>query len=164
MRPTDRRAPRAADIELTLADGSLYSQRGRVNLVERAVDPTTGTLGLELLFANPDLLLRPGQYGRTRLLLETRTGALVVPQRAVQELQGIYSVALVDESNKVAFRTVKVGIRDGSLWVIEEGLKPGERVVVEGLQRIQDGMTVAAKPAPAAAPESAGTQPVGEGR
>ena len=141
----------------------MYQHTGRVNLVERAVDPTTGTLGLELLFPNPDLLLRPGSYGRTRLLLETKTAALLVPQRAVQELQSIYSVALVDASNKVAFRTVKVGLRVGSLWVVEEGLKQGERVVVEGLQRIQDGMTVVAKPAPTA-PESGAAQPAGEAK
>jgi membrane fusion protein (multidrug efflux system) len=157
--PQTGRAPRGADIQLTLADGSVYAQTGRVNLVDRAVDPTTGTLGLELAFPNPNLLLRPGQYGRTRLLLETKTGALLVPQRAVQELQSIYSVAVVDASNKVAFRTVKVGLRVGSLWVIEEGVKQGDHVVVEGLQRIQDGMTVVAKPAPAAAPAAA---PAGE--
>jgi membrane fusion protein (multidrug efflux system) len=109
------------------------------------------------------MLLRPGQYGRTRLLLETKAGALLVPQRAVQELQSIYSVALVDSSNKVAFRTVKAGLRYGSLWVIDEGLKPGEKVVVEGLQRIQDGMTVVAKPAPAA-PEAAATAPASEAK
>ena len=108
------------------------------------------------MFPNPDLLLRPGQYGRARMLLETKAGALLVPQRAVQELQNLYSVAVVDADNKVAFRNVKVGPRVESLWVIEDGLKPGERVVVEGLQRIQDGMTVAAKPAPAA---RAGRQP-----
>jgi len=162
--PRTGEAPRGADIQLTLADGGLYSHTGRVNLVDRAVDPTTGTLGIELAFPNPDLLLRPGQYGRTRLLLETRTGALLIPQRAVQELQSIYSVALVDASNKVSFRTVKVGLRVGSLWVIEDGLKPGERVVVEGLQRIQDGMTVVAKPAPAAETASGAAQPAGEAK
>jgi len=160
--PQTGRAPRGADIQLTLADGSVYKETGRVNLVDRAVDPTTGTLGLELSFPNPDLLLRPGQYGRTRLLLETKTGALLVPQRAVQELQSIYSVAVVDASNKVAFRTVKVGLRVGTLWVIEEGVKQGDHVVVEGLQRIQDGMTVVAKPAPAAAPEAGAAAPAGE--
>ena len=144
-------APRAREgIELTLADGTKYPQTGRVNTVERAVDPTTGTLGIELLFPNPEQLLRPGQYGRVRILLETKSGALLVPQRAVQELQNLYSVALVDDSGKVAFRNVKVGQRVDSRWVIEEGLKPNENVVVEGLQRIQDGMTVSVKPAPAA--------------
>lgn len=145
--PTD--APRGTGIPLTLADGSTYAHLGRVNLVDRAVDPTTGTLGIQLEYPNPDLLLRPGQYGRARLLLDTRTAALLVPQRSVQELQNLTSVAVVDASNKIAFRTVKTGLRVGSLWVIEEGLKPGEKVVTEGLQRIQDGMTVVAKPAPA---------------
>ena len=143
-------APRTREgIELTLSDGTKYPQTGRVNTVERAVDPTTGTLGVELLFPNPDQILRPGQYGRVRILLETKPGALLIPQRAVQELQNLYSVALVDDSGKVAFRNVKVGQRVDSLWVIEEGLKPNEKVVVEGLQRIQDGMTVSAKPLPA---------------
>jgi membrane fusion protein (multidrug efflux system) len=143
-------APRAtANIELTLADGTTYPHTGRVSSVERAVDPTTGTLGLELAFPNPDLLLRPGQFGRVRLLLETKAGALLVPQRAVQELQNLYSVAVVGTDNKVAFRTVKVGPRVDTLWVIEDGVKLDDRVVVEGLQKISEGMTVAAKPAPA---------------
>ena len=157
-------SPLADGIQLTLADGSVYTHTGRVNLVDRAVDPTTGTLGIQLEFANPDLLLRPGQYGRVRLLLDTRMGALLIPQRSVQELQNLYSVAVVGADNKVAFRSVKVGQRVGSLWVIEEGLKPGERVVSEGLQRIQDGMTVVAKPAPAAAAEPGAAQPAGEAK
>ena len=144
-------APRAEGIELTLADGGVYAHKGRVNQVDRAVDPTTGTLGLQLEFPNPDLLLRPGQFGRARLLLDTQIGALLVPQRAVQELQNLYSVAVVGSDNKVAFRNVKVGQRVGSLWVIEDGLKAGERVVTEGLQRIQEGQMVAPKPAPAEA-------------
>jgi membrane fusion protein (multidrug efflux system) len=150
-------APIASDIQLTLADNSVYPQTGRVSLVDRAVDPTTGTLGMEITFANPDLLLRPGQYGRARLLLDTVSGALLVPQRAVQELQNLTSVAVVDSNSKVTFRTVKTGLRVGSLWVIDDGLKPGEKVVTEGLQRIQDGMTVSAKPAPpeATAPQTA---------
>lgn len=157
-------APRASGIQLTLADGSVYPETGRVNLVERAVDPTTGTLGIQLEFPNPDLLLRPGQYGRARLLLETKTGALLVPQRAVQELQNLYSVAVVGADNKVAFRNVKVGQRVGSLWVIEEGVKLGDRVISEGLQKVQDGMTVVAKTAPAAAPEAAPATRAGEAK
>jgi membrane fusion protein (multidrug efflux system) len=138
-------------IELTLADGTKYTQTGKVGPVERAVDPTTGTLGVQIIFPNPDLILRPGQFGRAKALLEMKPNALLVQQRAVQELQNLYSVAVVDDSNKVSFRNVKVGPRVDSFWVIEEGLKPGERVVVEGLQRVQDGMTVAAKAPPAAA-------------
>jgi membrane fusion protein (multidrug efflux system) len=141
-------------IELRLADGTVYPQTGKINTIERAVDPTTGTLGMELVFPNPDQILRPGQYGRARILLDTKRNALLVPQRAVQELQSIYTVAIVD-GGKVAFRTVKVGQKVASLWVIEEGVKAGEQIVVEGLQRIQDGMTVSAKPAPAAPAGSA---------
>ncbi|HET9360680.1 MAG TPA: efflux RND transporter periplasmic adaptor subunit [Vicinamibacterales bacterium] len=135
-------------IELRLADGAVYAHTGKISTIERAVDPSTGTLGMELVFPNPDQILRPGQYGRARILLDTKRGALLVPQRAVQELQSIYTVAIV-EGGKVAFRTVKVGQKVDSLWVIEEGVKAGEQIVVEGLQRIQDGMTVSAKPAPA---------------
>jgi membrane fusion protein (multidrug efflux system) len=154
-------APRLEGIRLTLADGTTYPHTGRINAVERAVDPTTGTLGLELVFPNPETLLRPGQYGRARLLLETKPGALLIPQRAVQELQNLYSVAVVDDAGKVAFRNVKVGPRVDSLWVIEDGLKAGERVVIEGLQRIQDGMTVAAKSAPV---KAVAAEPTAQGK
>jgi membrane fusion protein (multidrug efflux system) len=147
-----RAAAGQGNIQLTLADGTLYGHPGKVNVVDRAVDPTTGTLGIQLLFPNPDLLLRPGQYGRARLLLDNKPGALLVQQRAVQELQNLYSVAVVDGSGKVAFKNVKVGPRVDSLWVIEEGLTASDKVVVEGLQRIQDGMTVSAKPAPPVPP------------
>jgi membrane fusion protein (multidrug efflux system) len=154
-------------IELTLADGTLHSQNGKVGPVDRAVDPTTGTLGVQFVFANPQQLLRPGQFGRAKVLIDRKTGALLVPQRAVQELQNLRSVAVVDAENKVAFRNVKTGLRVGQLWVIEDGLKQGERVVVEGLQRIQDGMTVTSKPAPADATASAvpeAVQPAGEAK
>jgi membrane fusion protein (multidrug efflux system) len=151
----------AEGIELTLADGTLYSQTGKVRAVERAVDPTTGTLGLELEFPNPNNMLRPGQYGKARILLENKVAALLVPQRAVQELQGLYSVAVVDGSNKVAFRSVKVGQRVDSLWVIEDGVKAGERVIVEGLQRVQDGVTVSPKPAPASDQSGSQAAPAG---
>jgi len=148
-------------IELTLADGTKYTQTGKVGPVNRAVDPTTGTLGVQIIFPNPELILRPGQFGRAKALLEMKPGALLVPQRAVQELQNLYSVAVVDDSGKVSFRNVKVGPRVESMWVIEEGLKPGERVVVEGLQRVQDGMTVTPKAPPAASAQAA---PAGEGK
>ena len=141
-------------IELTLADGTRYPQTGRIGPVDRAVDPTTGTLGVQIIFPNPDLILRPGQFGRAKALLETRAGALLVQQRAVQELQNLHSVAVVDDAGKVAFRNVKVGPRVDSMWVIEEGLKPGERVIVEGLQRVQEGMTVTPKAPPAASTAS----------
>lgn len=145
---------RAADIQLTLSDGSIYGHHGKVSVVDRAVDTSTGTLGVQIEFPNPEQILRPGQYGRARALLDTKAGALLVPQRAVQELQNLYSVAVVGADNKVAFKNIKVGQRVDSLWVVEEGLTAGDRVVVEGLQRIRDGMIVDPKPAPAQTAEA----------
>jgi membrane fusion protein, multidrug efflux system len=143
-----------AAAQLFLADGSLYRYPGTLEAIERAVDPTTGTLSLQIAFPNPDRLLRPGQYGRVRTTAEIRKGALLVLQRAVQELQDRFTVAVVDAENTVSIRAVKVGQRVGDLWVIEEGLQPGERVVVEGLQRLRDGMTVNAVPVSDSAPDS----------
>jgi membrane fusion protein (multidrug efflux system) len=137
------------EIELTLADSTVYQQKGKLGPVERAVDPTTGTLAVQFIFPNPGGVLRPGSYARSRIVLDTKAGALLVQQRAVQELQNLYSVAVVGSDSKVTFKSVKVGARVGSLWVIEEGVAVGDKVVVEGLQRIQDGMTVVARPAPA---------------
>ena len=156
--PSGGRQPGSSGIQLTLADGTVYPHTGKLGPVERAVDPTTGTLGVQIIFPNPDLLLRPGQYGRARILLDTRKNALLVPQRAVQELQNLYSVAVVDSDNKITFRNVKVGQREDTMWVIEQGLQPGERVVVEGLQRLQDGMQVAARTVPEAA-ATTGSEP-----
>jgi membrane fusion protein (multidrug efflux system) len=138
------------EIELILADGTVHEQKGHVEAIERAVDPTTGTLMVQFTFPNPGRIIRPGQYGRARFVVETREGALLVPQRAVAELQNLYSVAVLTEGNKIAFRNVKVGPRMGTLWVIEDGVKPGEKVVVEGLQRVREGATVDPKPVPAA--------------
>ena len=144
-------APTATGIQLTLSDGTVYPHQGKVGVVDRAVDPTTGTLGIQIEFPNPEQLLRPGQYGRARALLETKRGAMLVPQRAVQEMQSLHSVALVGADNKVMFRSIKVGPRVDAMWIVEDGIAVGDRVVVEGLQRISEGMTVAPKPAPAAA-------------
>jgi len=147
------KAPRVGNIELTLSDGTVHPERGRVGVIDRAVNSQTGTIGVQIYFPNPDFVLRPGQYGRARILLETLAGALLVPQRAVQEMQNLYSVAVVGPDNTVSFRNVKVGLRlDSGLWVIEGGLKPSDEVVVEGLQRIADNMTVRTKPMAAAAP------------
>jgi membrane fusion protein (multidrug efflux system) len=152
------------EVSLILADGTVLPDKGRIDAVEREVDATTGTLAVQFTFPNPNRLIRPGQYGRARFVVETKPGALLVPQRAVQELQNLYSVATVGEGGKVAFKSVKVGPRVEGLWVIEEGLKPGETVVVEGLQRIREGMTVTTKPV-AAMPASPGAaEPAAEAK
>jgi membrane fusion protein (multidrug efflux system) len=148
------RGGEALPINLVLADGTVHPYPGKLDVIERAVDAATGTLTIQFKFPNPGGVLRPGQYGRAQFVLETRKGALLVPQRAVQELQNLYSVAVVGSDNKIQFRTVKVGPRVGSLWLITDGLKPGERVVVEGIQRLREGMTVSPKDAP---PASAGS-------
>ncbi len=142
--------PREAKLELILADGNVYPERGRASVANREVEIKTGTMTIVALFPNPRNLLRPGQYAKVRATTETRQGALLVPQRAVQELQGSHQVAVVGADNKVAMRTVKAGARIGDLWVINEGLKPGERIVVEGLQKVRDGATVNPKSAEAA--------------
>ena len=133
-------------LELILSNGSVYSEKGKFSLSDRQVDPTTGTLKLGLLFANPNNLLRPGQYGRARAVMGTRQGALLVPQRAVTELQGNFQVAVVGPDNKVEIRPVKVAERVGALWVVTEGLKPGERVVAEGIQKVKSGSVINPKP------------------
>jgi len=157
-------APERGGIELTLADGTVHSEKGKVTTVERAVNASTGTLGLQISFPNPQSVVRPGQYGRARVLLETQTGALLVPQRAVQELQSLRSVAVVGSDNKVTFRNVKTGQRVDTMWVIEEGLKPGEQVVAEGLQALTDGMTVRTKPMPPPAAPSPTAPPSSESK
>jgi RND family efflux transporter MFP subunit len=143
-----KRAARSSQLalELILADGSHYPHRGTFAFADRQVDVRTGTLRLEGLFPNPGNVLRPGQFARVRAVLRTREGALLVPQRAVTELQGNYQVALVGNDNKVSIRPVKVGERVGTDWIIDEGLKQGERVVAEGIQRVKAGMTVNPKP------------------
>jgi len=158
--PSGKAGPPRREIELLLADGTVHPQKGKVEAIERAVDPTTGTLAVQFTFPNPERVVRPGQYGRARFVIEDKAGALLVPQRAVAELQNLYSVAVVGEGNKVTFRNVKVGPRVDSLWVIEEGLKPGEKVVVEGLQRLREGAVVNPKPAaePAAGKVAASTE------
>lgn len=133
---------RNLELELILADGSTYPRKGKFYAVDRQVDIQTGSIRLAGLFPNPANILRPGQYGRVRFVSYIRPGALLVPQKAVTELQGIYQVAVVSNDNKVSLKTVKVGEQTGSMWIVEEGLRPGERVVVEGVQKARDGMVV----------------------
>ena len=134
----------AVSAELLLADGTVYPEAGRVAGIERAIDATTGTLMVQFSFPNPQRLLRPGQFGRVRVQSEVRRDALLVPQRAVQALQDLYTVAVVDDAGVVSIRTIRVGPRVQNLWIVESGLKAGERVVSDGLQRLKNGMTVRA--------------------
>jgi membrane fusion protein, multidrug efflux system len=135
-----------ATLELILGGEKVYPQKGRFHLVDRQIDTKTGTIRVAALFPNPNNLLRPGQFARVRAVTKTREHAILVPQRAVTEMQGSYQVAVVTPENKVDIRPVKVGQRSGSLWIINQGLNPGERVVVEGLQKVKAGMTVDPKP------------------
>ncbi len=164
IQETGVRVGQQAVVELLLADGTAHPQKGRIDAVERAIDPTTGTLAVQFKFPNPQRVVRPGQYGRARFVLESRTAALLVPQRAVTELQNLFSVAVVGTGNKVEFRNVKVGPRVDGLWVIEEGLKPGEKVIVEGLQKVRDGVTVTPKPAAANPAGKGAAEPATEAR
>jgi RND family efflux transporter MFP subunit len=134
-------------LELILTDGSRHPQKGKILLADRQVDSTTGTIRIVAAFPNPGNILRPGQYGRVRVQTNLKSGALLVPQSAVAQSQGSYQVAVVGSDHKVSMRTVKPGETVGTLWVIDEGLKPGEQVVVEGLQRVKEGTTVNPKPA-----------------
>lgn len=139
-------SPRAGALELILADGSVFPHRGTLTVVGREVDPRTGTLTIEGQFANPENILRPGGYAKVRAVIDRLPEALVVPQSAVQNFQGTNQVVVVTADNKVEVRNVTTGPRSGSDWVILDGVKKGERVIVEGLQKVRAGMTVAPKP------------------
>jgi len=131
--------------ELILADGSVYPEKGRFAFADRQVDITTGTMKVAAVFPNQGNYLRPGQYGRIRVVTSVRKDALLVPQRSVSEVQGKYMVAVVGTDSKVDIQPVKVAERSDNLWVILEGLQPGERVVVEGIQKVRPGMLVTPK-------------------
>jgi membrane fusion protein (multidrug efflux system) len=145
---------RKGTLELILADGSVYPHRGALEVVGREIDPRTGTLTLEGYFPNPENILRPGGYAKVRAIVDNLHNALVVPQAALQNFQGTMQVAVVTPENKVEIRNVATGPRSGPEWVITDGVKPGERVIVEGLQKVRGGMTVNPKPyvAPTPAP------------
>jgi len=134
------------ELELILSDGSTYPEKGSFFFADRQVDQKTGAIRMAGIFPNPGNVLRPGQFGRVRAVTATRSDALLVPQRAVSELQGSYQVAVVGADNKIEMRTVKVGERSGTQWIIEDGLKAGETVVVEGTQKIKPGAVVNPKP------------------
>lgn len=143
--PTEQRVAeqrKRIPLQLVLADGSVYEHSGSIYFADREVNPATGAIRIAGVFPNPTNLLRPGEYGKVRAAVKTVQGALLVPQKAVIELQGSHQIAVVSDDNKVSIRPVTVGDRVGNLWIVTEGVKPGERVIVEGLQKVRDGATV----------------------
>ena len=140
--PGEPKFPEELVFDLIMADGSVYPQKGKFLATDRQVDPGTGTLRLAGILPNPDRLLRPGQYARVRATIRTLRGALLIPQRAVNELQGGFQVVTVGPDNVAHLKNVKMGDRSGSWWIVSDGLQPGERVVVDGYQKVKDGATV----------------------
>ena len=155
----DEKSAEAIPLELILADGTVYPHKGRFYLADRQVDVKTGTMRIGALFPNPGNLLRPGQYALVRATLQTKKGALLVPQRAVTEVQGKFLVAVVGSDNAVELRPVTPAERVGSLWVLDNGVKPGERVVVEGVQKVKTGVRVAPTQAAAEGTAAPATPP-----
>jgi membrane fusion protein (multidrug efflux system) len=133
-------------LELILTDGTIFPQKGEVAFADRQVDVRTGTIRVATLFPNPNNVLRPGQFARIRAQMGVKKNALLVPQRAVTEVQGRYLVAVIGADNKIAIKQVKATDRYGQLWVIDEGLQAGDKVVAEGIQKVKDGMVVSPKP------------------
>src|SRR6059058_5374770 len=144
--PTERAEyVKTLQFELILGNGSVYPQKGKFYALDRNLDPKTGSIRYEVTFPNTGNNLRPGQFGKVRFVADTKKGAMVVPQEAVNELQGSFQVAVVDQNNKVSVRPVKMGEKIGALWEVTEGLKPGDKVVVQGLQKAREGSIVTAK-------------------
>ena len=137
-----------AFLELVLADGSVYPEKGYLGLANREVDPKTGSILVQALFPNPNHVLRPGLYAKVRAAVKDLKGGILIPQRAVQELQGIYQVAVVKPDQTIEIRTIQTGERVGSQWVVTQGLAAGETIVVEGIQKVAPGMKVNPQPAP----------------
>jgi membrane fusion protein (multidrug efflux system) len=141
----EQAADKQFGVELILADGTVFPHKGRLDSIERAVDPTTGTLAGQFSFPNPERILRPSQYGKARIVIDVKHDAVTVPQRAVQEVQGLYTLMVVKPDGTVEQRMAKAGDRVGTDWVIESGVKPGEKVIVEGIQKVRPGIKVNAK-------------------
>jgi membrane fusion protein (multidrug efflux system) len=148
--------------DLILGNGSVYPHKGKFYALDRNLDPKTGSIRYEVTFPNPGNILRPGQFGKVRFVADIKKGAMVVPQEAVNELQGSYQVAVVGDDNKVSILPVKMGERIGALWEVTDGLKPGDKVVVQGVQKAREGSTVTVKdwtpPAPQVASDGSPTQ------
>jgi membrane fusion protein (multidrug efflux system) len=145
-REKESKSPGVQGIQLILGDSTVYPSQGRVLFMNREVDSRTGTIQVRGEFPNPKNILRPGLYARIRAVTEVRKGALLIPQAAVSELQGIYQVGVVAQDNKVTVKTVKLGPQYLDAWIVESGLEPGENVIVDGLQRVRTGMTVVPTP------------------
>jgi membrane fusion protein (multidrug efflux system) len=155
------------EFEMVMADGNVHPWKGQTVFVDRAVDAQTGTILVEVAFPNPGGVVRPGQFARVRVAVDEKKGAILVPQRAVTEMQGVYNVAVVKPDDTVEMRMVQAAQRIGNLWIIDSGLKPGDRVVVEGVQKVRSGIkvtpvattitetSVSGAPAPSAAPAAA---------
>jgi len=133
------------DFDLILGNGNVYPRKGKFYALDRNLDPKTGSIRYYVTFPNPDATLRPGQFGKVRFVPDSVQNALVVPQEAVNELQGNFQVAVVDQNNKVSIHPVKMGERIGAMWQVTEGLKPGDKVVVQGVQKAREGSTVTVK-------------------
>ena len=129
-------------LELILVDGSVYTHKGNTDFIDRDVNPTTGAMLIQASFPNPEKLLRPGQFTKVRAKAQVIKDGILIPQRCVMELQGLYNVFVVDADQKVAIREIKAEQKVGSYWLITEGLKAGEKVIFEGLQKVKDGATV----------------------
>jgi membrane fusion protein, multidrug efflux system len=136
---------KSLDFHLILGNGEEYPHKGTFYALDRNLDPKTGSIRYYVTFPNPGNILRPGQFGKVRFVADQKKGAMVVPQEAVNELQGNFQVAVVDQNNKVSIRPVKMGERIGAMWEVTEGLKPGDKVVVQGLQKAREGSTVTVK-------------------
>jgi membrane fusion protein, multidrug efflux system len=154
---------RKSDLELILSDGTIFPQRGTVEIVDRQIGVTTGTISVRGVFPNPGDLLRPGQFAKVRAVIDTKKGALLIPQRAVRDVQGLHEVGVVGGGDTVELRKVEVAERVGPLWIISQGLKPDERVITEGLDKVRAGEKVKALPAdpePASAKPQPGAAPI----
>jgi RND family efflux transporter MFP subunit len=153
---------KSLDFQLLLSNGEVYPHKGKFYALDRSLDVKTGSIRYEVTFPNTGNILRPGQFGKVRFVADMKKGAMVVPQEAVNELQGGFQVAVVGDDNKVSIRPVKMGERIGALWEVTEGLKPGDKVVVQGVQKAREGSTVTVKewtpPAPQVASDGSPAQ------
>lgn len=139
LKEVERREP---NLELILSDGSVHKHKGKVEFIDRDVDPTTGSILVQASFPNPEGLIRPGQFARINASVRTIKNGILIPQRSVMEMQGIHNVYIINNENKVELRRIIVGPTINSFWLVEDGLSNGEKVVYEGLQKVKPGMTV----------------------